>query len=311
MHINKVHPELRKVIGRIPPIPFHNRLFISTINFLSKIAPRAKSLPGVILTEKSLNSAGVRIYRPEKLPSGAALFWIHGGGLITGNAAMNDRECASYARELGLVVVSVEYRLAPKHPFPAAIDDCYEAWQWLQTAAKELGVDPSRIVISGQSAGGGLAASLAQRIHDQGGVQPAAQALFCPMLDDRTAARKELDAIKHRIWNNTNNRVGWFSYLGQPAGVAAVPAYAVPARREDLSGLPSTWISVGDIELFYAEACEYSQRLKSAGVNCELYEIPMAPHGFEAFVPNAPITRALYADFYQFLRKSLGLLTTY
>lgn len=307
MHIEKVHPELRKVIGRIPPIPFHNRFFMSTINCLTALIPRAKSFAGVSVEDKQLQYAGVRIYRPEKNPSGAALFWIHGGGLITGNAAMNDRECAGYARDLGLVVVSVEYRLAPKHPFPAAIDDCYEAWQWLQSAAHTFGVDPARIVISGQSAGGGLSASLVQRIHDEGGIQPAAQALFCPMLDDRTAARRELDPIKHRIWNNTNNRGGWSSYLGHAPGQTDEPPYAVPARRENVSGLPPTWIAVGDIELFYDEACEYAKRLQEAGVVCELYVMPMAPHGFESFVPNAPITRALYHDYCRFLGKSLGL----
>jgi acetyl esterase/lipase len=125
------------------------------------------------------------------------LLWVHGGGLISGTAGANDPECSAYARDLKLVVVSVEYRLAPKYPFPAALDDCFETWQWMQQSADKLEINPSRIAISGQSSGGGLTASLAHRIFDEGGIQPAAQALFCPMLDDRTALRHELDIIQH------------------------------------------------------------------------------------------------------------------
>lgn len=307
MKIDRVHPELRKAVGRIPPLPFHNRLFVTALNLLTRIVPQAKSGGGVSITEKKLGHASVRIYRPDGPLVGAALFWIHGGGLLTGSAAMNDRECINYARDLKLVVVSVEYRLAPKHAFPCALDDCFEAWQWFTNAAHELGVDPARIVVSGQSAGGGLAASLCQRILDQGGIQPAGQALFCPMLDDRTAARPELDAINHRVWNNKSNKAGWSAYLGCAPGAPDVPRYAVPARRESLAGLPVAWIGIGDIDLFFEEACRYSARLNEAGVSCRLDVVPMAPHGFETFVPNAPVTRKFYADYYRFLRDSLRL----
>ena len=305
MHIDQIHPQLRKAIGRVPPLPFYNRPFRITINTLLKLVPKAKSVAGVQIVEKKLVRASVRIYRPAGTLSGAALLWIHGGGLITGAAVMNDRECARYARELNLVVVSVEYRLAPRHPFPAAIDDCFEAWQWLQAAARELEIDPARVAISGQSAGGGLAASLVQRIFDQGGVQPAAQALFCPMLDDRTAARMELDSVRHRVWNNRSNLTGWSSYLGHSRASEARP-YAVPARRESLAGLPPTWIGIGDIDLFHAEACQYAARLEQAGVPCQLDVVPMAPHAFETLVPDAPLTREFFQGYYRFLRGALA-----
>lgn len=152
-----------------------------------------------------------------------------------------------------------------------------------------------------------MAASLTHRLSDEGGIQPLAQALFCPMLDDRTAAQKELDAINHKIWNNKSNRAGWSSYLGHPPGAPEVPAYAVPARRDDLGELPSAWIGVGDIDLFYEENREYSQRLSEAGVNCQLYAVPMAPHAFETIVPKASLTKDLYKDNYRFLRESLTL----
>lgn len=307
MKIDQVHPELRKAIGRVPPLPFHNKLFLSAVNGLIKIMPRTKSVAGVSITEAKLDNASVRIYRPPGELSGAGLLWIHGGGLITGFAAMNDRECAQYARELKLVVVSVDYRLAPKHSYPGAIDDCFDAWQWLQKNARDLGVDPTRIAISGQSAGGGLAASLCQRIRDGGGIQPAAQALFCPMLDDRTAARRELDALNHRIWNNRSNQAGWSLYLGQAPGQPVTAQYAVPARREELSGLPKAWIGIGDIDLFHEEARQYAERLNAAGVKCQLDVVPMAPHAFETFAPKAPLSRSFLQGYNRFLRTALGL----
>jgi acetyl esterase/lipase len=156
-------------------------------------------------------------------------------------------------------VVSADYRLAPEHPYPAPLDDCLAAWTWLQDNSPARGVDPTRVAIGGQSAGGGLAASLVQRVHDDpGAAQPVAQWLFCPMLDDRTAAERKLDATKHILWNNTSNRMGWRSYLGVEPGAASTPEYAVPSRRADLAGLPPTWIGTGDIELFYDENRAYA-----------------------------------------------------
>ncbi len=233
--------------------------------------------------------------------------WIHGGGMITGSVAVDDKLCANYARDLKLLVISVDYRLAPKHPYPAAIDDCFEAWQWFLDDAPSLGVDPRRLVISGQSAGGGLSATLAQRIHDSGGIQPAGVALLCPMLDDRPAARHELDAVQHRIWNNKNNRAGWSAYLSQPPDCPETPPYAVAARREELTGLPPTWLAVSDIDLLFDEGKRYHERLRACGVASELYLIPQAPHGFEALLPNTRLARDLFQANHGFLRARLGL----
>ena len=304
--LDEIHPELREIIGRFPSIPFHRRIVPMLMNALMRWRPRAKSLPGVRITDRTQSNVRVRLYRPEQGLSGAGLLWMHGGGLIIGNAAINDRECAAFARDLGAVVVSVEYRLAPRHPFPAALDDCYAAWQWLLSAAREIGVDPARIAISGQSAGGGLAASLALRIRDAGGAQPAAQALMCPMLDDRTGARRELDAVDHRVWSNRSNRAAWSWYLGRPAGSSGVPALAAAARCADLGGLPPAWIGVGDVDLFLEEDRRYAERLKEAGVSCELHIAPMAPHGFEVLAPQTPVARAYLESYRAFLRRVLG-----
>ena len=305
MKLEQIHPELRAAIGRFPSIAFDRRIVPMLMNVLMRWRGRATSLPGVQIADCTQGDVRVRLYRPEGRLTGAGLLWIHGGGLIIGDAAINDRECASFARELGAVIVSVEYRLAPKHPFPAALDDCHGAWQWMLSAATELGIDPARIAVSGQSAGGGLAASLALRIRDAGGIQPAAQALMCPMLDDRTAARRELDAIDHRLWNNRSNRAAWSWYLGCEPGAAELPALAAAARCANLGGLPSAWIGVGEVDLFLEEDRLYARRLIEAGVSCELHIAPMAPHGFELLAPEASVTRDYFRSFSAFLRKAL------
>lgn len=308
MKLEKVHPELRKLIKRIPPLPLHNRLFVRFVKFIHKFVPDSKALQKVVFEEKTLPDGGsIRVYKPKGESSGAGLLWVHGGGLIIGRAAQNDNVCSAYVEHLNVVVVSVDYRLAPEYPFPAAIDDCYKAWQWFISEANNLGVDPARIAVSGQSAGGGLVASLTQRLVDEGGIQPLAQALIYPMLDDRTAKKHNLDMINHRVWNNKNNRVGWSSYLGESFGASEVSDYSVPARRKNLSNLPPTWIAVGDIDLFYEENCVYAERLREAGVNCQLVIIPMAPHAFDTIAPKALVTQNFRKDNYQFLRVSLNL----
>ncbi|POP51947.1 alpha/beta hydrolase [Zhongshania marina] len=307
MNIENINPQLQKAYRRIPAVPFHNRFLLPLLQFLSLRQSRAKSIPGITIKQHQLDNCGIRVYQTKGEQSGAGLLWIHGGGYIIGSALMNDLECARYAQDLNITVVSVDYRLAPQHPFPAASDDCFEAWQWIINNAEHLGVSADRFVISGQSAGGGLAAGLVQRIHDKGGVQPAGQALFCPMLDDRTASRSELDDIKHRLWNNKNNRGAWTYYLGQVPGLDQTPPYAVPARRENLGGLPPSWIAVGDVDLFYEEDQRYASRLQEAGVNCEMHIVPGAPHAFEAIAPDAEVSIAIMQSNHQFLRRVLAL----
>ena len=307
MDINKVNPQFQAVYRRIPSVPIHNPVLLRLIQFYFKFQSKPKSVPGVTISDYLFGNSGARVYQPEGTPSGAGLLWVHGGGYIIGNPAMNDRECLQYAQKLNVTVVSVKYRMAPKHPFPAASDDCFAAWQWFQEKAEGFGVSANRIAISGQSAGGGLAAGLVQRIHDNGGVQPVGQALFYPMLDDRTATRTELDTLKHRMWNNTNNRGAWAYYLGQAPGLDHVPAYAAPTRREDLSGLPPTWLGVGDIDLFYEEDQLYAKRLADAGVSCELKVVPGGPHAFDITASNAALSRDFLDSNYQFLRRVLQL----
>lgn len=194
---------------------------------------------------------------------------------------MEDAYLLKFVRDLGIVVISVDYRLAPDHPYPAAIEDGYTALRWVHTQAVRLHVDPERIAIGGESAGGGLAASLAHLAHDRGEVSPVFQLLVYPMLDDRSALRTDLAYSDAMTWTPKDNRFGWESYLQSPVGSATVPPYAVPARRKDLTGLPPAWIGVGTLDLFYEEATAYAERLDRCGVGCELVVVDGAFHGFD------------------------------
>lgn len=252
-------------------------------------------VPGVRIRGVRAGAIRLRVYEPIGDGSRPALLWIHGGGLVVGSARQDDGLCARTAARLDAVVVSVDYRLAPEHPYPAAIDDVFAGWHWLLEHAAELGVDATRLAIGGESAGGGLAACLVQRVHDGGGTQPTAQWLFAPMLDDRTAADVRRDAANHFVWNNTANRFCWSAYLGRPSEGTTPPPYAVAARRTDLSGLPATWIYATEIELFHDEVVDYAHRLRAAGVPVDLLTVPAAPHAFELFENSDP-ARALMRD---------------
>lgn len=270
------------------------------------VMPAAK-VPGVTVERVRTAAVRARIHRPVK-PSGAALLWLHGGGYIFGNAKIDDRHCGDTAHELGITVVSADYRLAPEHPFPAPLDDAHAVWGWLQTEAESLGIDRDRIAIGGQSAGGGLAAALVQRIHDEGGTQPAAQWLFCPMLDDRTSPASGTDDVDHWVWNHAKNHHGWKSYLGRPPGASELPEYSSPARRADLTGLPPAWLDAGSIELFRDEIAEFSQRLRAAGVPVVYDEVAAAPHGFETWAIDTPPAQAVNARARHWLGEKLGTI---
>jgi acetyl esterase/lipase len=304
MDLNLVAPELRSVARRLPDVPVDRALVRGLVRTVGRLL-RAPRVDGVTIERVTTqDGVRVRVYRPARPRTDAGLLWIHGGGLIIGSAAQDDRLCATTAGELGITVVSAEYRKAPEHPFPAALDDCAAAWRWFQGTFQGTGV--ARIAVGGQSAGGGLAAALVQRIHDGGGPQPVAQWLFCPMLDDRTAGHAELDSVGHRVWNNRLNRFGWRSYLGVAPGSAEVPPYAVPARRTDLHGLPPAWIGVGDIDLFHDEDLEYARRLRAAGVEATFETVPGAPHGFEAWAPKTGVSRDYLATARAWLDRALG-----
>jgi acetyl esterase/lipase len=303
MTVEELDPQILESLRRVPPGDLEKPLRRWFMARASAFAPGAK-VDGIARRVVREGDARVRVYVPER-PSGAALLWIHGGGLVIGSARMDDRLCGETARDTGAIVVSADYRLAPRHPFPAAHDDVHAAWSWLRLHAPGLGIDLDRIAVGGQSAGGGLAAALVQRLHDDG-VPIAAQLLLCPMLDDRTAADRGLDARRHLVWDNRANLVGWRSYLGREPGADEVPRYAVPGRREDLAGLPPTWMYWSEIELFAAEDRAYAERLRAAGVPVTVVTLDDAPHAFEAWGYATPPAQELLAGARSWLAEALG-----
>jgi acetyl esterase/lipase len=293
----KIHPELQQAARMSPKINFSKRN-LWLINLLMSVMPAPK-IPEDILVENitipgqaERTKTRLRIYKPKSivLPT-PVLIWMHGGGYVVGKPEQDDGSCAQYVRELGITVVSVDYRCAPKHPFPAGLEDCYSALKWVESHSEELGIDANRIAIGGASAGGGLAAALIQLAHDRQEIEPVFQLLIYPMLDDRTVLRTDIDDRNNVTWSQKSNRFGWESYLGKPCGAEDVPAYSVPARREDLSGLPPAWIGVGSLDVFHDEDAAYAQRLKECGIECEMDIIPGAFHGFDVFDPKLSIVQ--------------------
>ncbi len=249
----------------------------------------------------------VRLYRPTALPDSApALYWIHGGGMVLGSVETNDAYCGQLADQLNVVIASVEYRLAPEHPYPAPLDDCYAGLSWFAGAADEIGVDPTRIAIGGASAGAGLAAGLALFARDRGEVEVCFQFLVYPMLDDRNSTRSSHAITDGRVWNRDTNHVGWNAYLSGQAGSEGIDAYAAPARSDDLSGLPPAYICVGTMDLFVDEDIAYAQALLAADVPAELHVYPGAFHGSPNSIPNAALSVRWNADEQAALERALN-----
>jgi acetyl esterase/lipase len=228
-------------------------------------------------------------HRPERETPAGALLWIHGGGLVMGTPEVGNDVCSRIADELGIAVVSVDYRLAPEFPFPTGLEDCVTALGWLHDHADDLGIDPARVAVGGDSAGGGLAACVAQVALDRGGLPVCFQLLQYPMLDDRTPLFHDLDAL---LWTNASNRFAWTAYLGHAPDLVEDRPYASASRRDDLSGLPPAWIGIGEIDLFHREAVAYADRLRAAGVTCELDVVPGMYHAAERTAPKAESMQA-------------------
>jgi len=278
------HPDLRR-IARLVPKQVVTPVTLPAIRLVTRKMWRRVPKDVEALTLPS--GVGVRLYRPSgAVHPGPALVWIHGGGYVIGHPGQDDQLCRRYAQRLGATVASVDYRLAPEHPYPAPLEDCYAALNWLAGLPT---VDANRVAIGGASAGGGLAAALALLARDRGDIAVAAQLLVYPMLDDRTVGRDVQEHPGLRLWNRQNNRFGWAAYLGD-----ADRDIAVPARRTDLSGLPPAWMGVGTLDLFHDEDLAYAERLKAAGVPCDVQIVKGAFHGFDGIVPKAAVSQAFF-----------------
>ena len=249
----------------------------------------------------------VRVYRPSS-PTGPVpgLLYIHGGGFVLGSVEAEHAGAAVIALETGAVVISVDYRLAPEHPFPAPLHDCYSALLFLASEAGALGVDLDRVAVAGASAGGGLAAGTALFARDQGGPSLCFQMLQIPELDDRLETPSMRSFTETPMWNRPLAEQSWRAYLGRwPAGEDVSP-YAAPARADDLSGLPPTYISTGEMDPLRDEGIHYGLRLLQAGVSVELHQFPGTFHG-SSFVSTAAISVRARAEAAGVLRRALGV----
>ena len=249
----------------------------------------------------------VLVYVPAAAPTRTGgLLWLHPGGMVMGFAEMNEPQNRFLAHYLSCVVVSVDYRLAPEHPYPAGLEDGYQALRWLHEAAAELRFPSARIAVAGESGGGSLAAALTLLARDNGGPALSAQFLQYPMLDDRTGTAADPDPMPYAgefVWTRADNRFAWGAVLGYAPGALNSPTYAAPARVENLAGLPFTYLLVGALDLFVGENLRYAQQLIRQGVSTELHVYAGAYHAFTSFGGAAQVSRRAKQAFWQAMER--------
>lgn len=248
----------------------------------------------------------LRTYRPQGVAGPLPVIYdVHGGGFILGSVDVEHGANLTFCRELHAVVVSVEYRLAPEHPFPAGLEDCYAGLCWVAENAAELDADPDRIIVHGASAGGGLAAALALLARDRSGPAIGFQFLTIPELDDRLDTPSMRAFTDTPLWSRPQAVVSWDCYLGAGVrGTDGVSAYAAPARATDLAGLPPTYISVMEFDPLRDEGIDYARALMAAGVSTELHLFPGTFHA-SGMIPYAGISRREQAEALAVLRRAL------
>jgi acetyl esterase len=310
-----IDPELAAHLSELAPtdfsdVPAARRQMLETAAQADRVAcqpaptvrnvtiPGAADIPDVL----------VRVYTPHGAqdPRGGLLY-LHGGGFALGDLEFADATCRSYATEGDLVVVSVGYRLAPEHPFPAGLEDCFAALAWLAEEHVLLGVDPARIGVTGESAGGGLAAALALLARDRGGPRICFQLLEIPVLDDTLQSASMQTFTDTPIWDQRNARLSWALYLGPdlaPGGPRVSP-YAAPARAHDLTGLPAAHVVTAEFDPLRDEGIAYAQRLMAAGISTSLVCYAGTFHGSTMFA-EAEVSRRMWRDTVEALRRGLA-----
>jgi len=318
MNVDLLDRELAAAIEAIPEIDIWENLALSRELSLQRSKAIAAILPPVSnvtsidykVPQIGAKAIPVRVYSPdnqtEDLP---VLLWIHGGGFCFGSMEGDDYWVRRMTDAIGCVVVSIDYRLAPEHPFPAPLDDCYAALSWVFNNSKLLSTDCSRIGVGGISAGGGLAAGLALMARDKAEVAVIFQALLCPMIDNTSTSASSYSITDRRIWNRNSNLQGWMHYLnrGDTSEKEAYPAskYAAPTHASDLHGLPPAYIGVGSVDLFIDENRDYSERLNAAGVSSQIEIFNGGFHAFEFYVPDAQISRLARKTHYTAIKDGL------
>lgn len=257
----------------------------------------------IVVTGRHGQRIPARVYRKKGSTNRGLMVFVHGGGMIMGSIDSNHLTVSRYVERTGITALSVGYRLAPEHPYPAQQDDVIEAIAWAHSHAGELNIDRARIGLVGESAGGGIAAGVSLRLRDAGEHPIACQLLVYPMLDDRTDSAGTM-ASKFLTWTVADNQTGWNALLEGKAGTDDVPEYAAPARATNLGGLPPTYVEVGTLDLFRNEDEKFANDLQAAGVDVEFHLRHGAPHGFEVFSPE--LLPRVFRQRAEFLAKYLG-----
>jgi acetyl esterase/lipase len=295
-------------------IPATRHMVTGLIAAVNAQAPRIEGIETRDITapaEDGGASVPVRVYRPasrsEALP---VLLWMHGGGWVLGDLELDHLLAAQLAKDVDCAVVSVDYRLAPEHPFPTGLSDCYAALKWLSAESAALRIDPARIAVGGASAGGNLAAALALLARDRGDVRVAFQLLIYAALDDRTSGPTSESRPETLFWSRQNAIDAWTAYLGGAPGGENVSPYAAPARAESLRGLPPAYLAVGALDPFLGENMSYARRLLEAGVATQLHVYPGAFHAFDVFAAPGRVAQQFTADRNAVLRRVLYPLPT-
>jgi acetyl esterase/lipase len=306
-------PELAEALVAVPPvsvtpdmIPLVRQAMVSEpgaaigarpIVYADRAIPGPSGAPDLTVTI---------LERSDRKPGGPAILYIHGGGMIVGDRWFGTGPIIDWVTDLDAVLVSVEYRLAPECPDPGPLEDCYAGLVWLAGSQDELGYDAGKLVIAGASAGGGLAAGVTLKVRDQGGPKLAAQVLIYPMLDDRneTVSSYQFDGFGR--WDRGSNNTGWNAYLGARRSTDDVSIYAAPARANDLSNLPPTFIDAGSAEVFRDEDVAYASQIWADGGICELHVWPGGFHAFDMFAPESTLSRAMIDTRNKWLKRTLG-----
>lgn len=307
-----VDPEYRPMMGFLPELDVSDAEKARAVILSMKTEDPMSSVPAGVVVDRRTAPAtdgsdiDLVVFRPEDrlgqtLP---CIVYFHGGGFVFGDAATDVRVPSALAANLGSVVVSVNYRLAPEHPFPTPFDDAFDALTWI-AGDNDLGIDPTRIVLAGISAGAGLAAAVALEARDVGGPAVIFQALDSPVLDDRLLTTSATEYTDSPLWNRQNGIDSWRHYLGDDADRSATSEYAAPARAGDLSGLPPAYIAVTSFDPLRDEGIDYAQRLTQAGVPTELHLYPGTFHGSSGVFPQASISQRIDADYTAAIRRAL------
>ena len=287
-----IAPELLPFLDQFPVLDLNRENLAETRAELNRMSKQAAGLiegfDHIDVTDEFINGGGgrerlrLRLYsRPNGSAKRPCLLWVHGGGYILGCPEMDELHLRRMADELGCLVVAVDYRLAPEHPWPAGLDDCDAALGWMLEHSGALRLDTGSLVLGGASAGGGMAAALALRAREQRPGAISYQCLIYPMLDHRTVAPAGAKARDYFLWDLEKNRFAWDCYLGSNDASREVSPFASPAKAERLEGLPPTYLCIGEEDLFHEESLDYARRLRASKVAVDLEVVPGAPHGFD------------------------------